>query len=120
MDIDIRAGEDGAATVITVRGELDVLTAASLRTAVGEVIDDGRVHLVLDATDLDFMDSTGVGVLVIALRRTRVSGGSFAIVGAHGRALRTLSMTGLDRVFTLYGTLEDAEVGERSLAVERP
>jgi anti-sigma B factor antagonist len=109
MQIDVTAGQDGLSTVVAAHGELDVLTAATLRTTIGGVIDDGRAHLVLDASGITFMDSTGIGVLVIALRRTRASGGSFAIAGAHGRTLRTLSMTGLDRVFTLYDTVEEAQ-----------
>jgi anti-sigma B factor antagonist len=109
MDIDVIEGQDGAATVIAPRGELDVLTAADLRTAIGDVIQDGRAHLVLDASGITFMDSTGIGVLVIALRRTRASGGSFAIAGAHGRTFRTFSLTGLDRVFSLYDSVEEAQ-----------
>ncbi len=109
MEIDIHVGARGVATVVAARGELDVLTAASLRTAFGSVIDGGRAHLVLDASGIGFMDSTGVGVLVIALKRTRAFGGSFAIAGAHGRALRTLTVTGLARVFALYDTVTQAE-----------
>jgi anti-sigma B factor antagonist len=109
MDIDISTGVDGISTVVTPRGELDVLTAAQLRTAIGEVIDDGHAHLVLDAAGITFLDSTGIGVLVIALRRTRASDGSFALAGAHGRTLRTLSLTGLDRVFDLYDSVADAQ-----------
>jgi anti-sigma B factor antagonist len=118
MEIEIRAGEGGAATVIAAHGELDVLTAASLRTAVGDVIDGGRAHLVLDASGITFMDSTGIGVLVIALRRTRALDGSFAIAGVQGRALRTFEMTGLARVFTLYDTVEDAQAALAPLAGE--
>jgi anti-sigma B factor antagonist len=109
MDIDLSEGRSGACTVIAPHGELDVLTAAALRTAIGDVIQAGRVHLVLDAAGITFMDSTGIGVLVIALRRTRASGGSFAIAGAHGRTLRTLAMTGLDRVFDLHDGVDEAE-----------
>jgi anti-sigma B factor antagonist len=109
MDIDISEGPGGTSTVIAPRGELDVLTAAELRTAIGDVIQAGRMHLVLDASGITFMDSTGIGVLVIALRRTRASGGSFAIAGAHGRTLRTLALTGLDRVFSLHDSVEEAQ-----------
>lgn len=118
MDIDITAGEGGAATVVAARGELDVLTAASLRTAFSGVIDGGRGHLVLDASGITFMDSTGIGVLVIALRRTRAYDGSFAIAGVHGRALRTLEMTGLARIFTLYDTVADAQAALAPLVAE--
>jgi anti-sigma B factor antagonist len=109
MDIDISTGVDGISTVVTPRGDLDVLTAATLRTAISDAIDGGHAHLVLDASGITFMDSTGIGVLVIALRRSRASDGSFAIAGAHGRTLRTLSLTGLDRVFDMYDTVEDAQ-----------
>lgn len=118
MDIEITAGEGVAATVIAARGELDVLTATSLRKAFSDVIDAGRVHLVFDASGITFLDSTGVGVLVIALRRTRACDGSFAIAGAHGRALRTLELTGLARVFTLHDTVADAAAAFAPLMAE--
>jgi anti-sigma B factor antagonist len=118
MEIHITAGEDGAATVIVAQGELDVLTAASLRTAISDVIDGGRAHLVLDASGISFLDSTGIGVLVIALRRTRAFDGSFAIAGARGGALRTLELTGLTRVFTLYDTVAEAEAAIAPLVGE--
>ncbi len=109
MEIDISEGRDGHSTVVSARGELDVLTAAALRTAMSSVIDGGRAHLVLDASGISFMDSTGIGILVIALRRSRAADGSFAIAGAQGRTLRTLTMTGLDRVFSLYDSVEQAQ-----------
>lgn len=109
MEIEIRSGAHGVATVVVARGELDVLTASALRAAFSQVIDGGCTHLVLDASGISFLDSTGVGVLVIALKRTRASDGSFAIAGASGRTLRTLTMTGLARVFPLHDTVEDAE-----------
>ena len=109
MRVDVTVGQDGLSTVVAAHGELDVLTAASLRTAIGSVIDDGHAHLVLDASGITFMDSTGIGVLVIAQRRTRASDGSFAIAGAQARTLRTLSLTGLDRVFSLHDTVEEAQ-----------
>jgi anti-sigma B factor antagonist len=118
MEIHITAGEGGAATVIAAHGELDVLTAASLRTTVSDVIDGGRAHLVLDASGITFLDSTGIGVLVIALRRTRAFDGSFAIAGAHGGARRTLELTGLTRVFTLYDTVAEAQEALAPLAGE--
>lgn len=109
MQIDTSAGQDGVSMVVAAHGELDVLTAATLRTALNDAIDTGRSHLVLDASGISFMDSTGIGVLVIALRRTRALDGSFAIAGAQGRTLRTLALTGLDRVFSLHDSVEDAQ-----------
>ena len=95
--------------LIRASGELDVSNSASLTQAGEDAMADGYGTVLLDFSGITFMDSTGIGVLVIALRRTRASDGSFAIAGAQGRTHRTLSLTGLDRVFSLYDTVEEAQ-----------
>jgi len=81
--------------VIRVAGELDVATAGELRTAVGRVLDTGSRRLIVDLHELDFIDSTALGVLVAALKRLEAREGALTIRRPTRAALRVLEMTGL-------------------------
>jgi len=94
--------------VLTVAGELDVVGGPDLRQEVIRVVRDGDAHLVLDLTGVDFIDSFGLGVLVGALKRTRMLDGDLRLVVAEPRLRRVLELCDLDRVFTLHTTAADA------------
>lgn len=64
--------------------------------------------LIVDLTDVSFIDSTGLGVLVTALKHTREAGGSLDVVVAAPRVLKVLALTGLDVVIPLHATLDEA------------
>lgn len=82
-------------------GEIDVTTAPELREHLHEAIDThvGEV-VVVDLSAVEFMDSTGLGVLVGALKHSRTSGGDIALVGARPNVWKVFTITGLDKVFT--------------------
>ncbi len=94
--------------IIEVGGEIDVYTAPRLREAVVEAVDRGRTRLIVDVERVDFLDSTGLGVLVGALKRVRADGGSLDIVCTHQRILKIFEITGLDKVFGLHASVEQA------------
>lgn len=75
-----------------------------------ELIDGGARHVVVDLGRVDFLDSTGLGVLVGALKRLRSVGGSFALVCDKEPLLKIFRITALDQVFPLYPTV-DAAIG---------
>lgn len=97
--------------ILKVSGEIDVYTAPRLREELVSAIDDGHVRLVLDVEAVQFLDSTGLGVLVGALKRVRADGGSLDIVCTHSRLLKIFEITGLDKVFGLHASVEDAVSG---------
>jgi anti-sigma B factor antagonist len=94
--------------VVDVGGEVDVFTAPKLREAILGLLTDGRTRIVVDLTRVGFMDSTGLGVLVGALKRVKERDGDLAIAGAQGTVLRVLTVTGLNAVFPLHPTVEAA------------
>ena len=94
--------------IIEVGGEIDVYTAPKLREAILAAIDAGHLRLIIDVQKVDFLDSTGLGVLVGALKRVRADGGSLDIVCTQERILKIFQITGLDKVFGLHSTVEDA------------
>jgi len=93
---------------VTVGGEVDVYTASQLRATLDEEIAAGHTHLVVDLDNVGFLDSTGLGVLVGRLKAVRNSSGWLRIVCSSERILRVFRITGLDKVFGIHDTLEDA------------
>lgn len=99
--------EDGR-TVLEIAGEIDVYSAARLRARLVELAQAGRHRLIIDMTSVTFMDSSGLGVLVGAMKRARANSGEVCIVGAAERILQTLRITGLTRVFPIYAGVAEA------------
>lgn len=97
--------------VVAVSGEIDLYTAGRLREAL-DALDVASVeHLVIDLSEVGFIDSTGLGVLVAAARRLPV-GAPFDVVCHTEKVREVLLMTGLDRIFAIYDTRDEA-VGAR-------
>src|SRR4051812_36427894 len=98
-------------TVLEVAGEIDVYTAPQLRERLIAVVEGGARQVIVDLGRVEFLDSTGLGVLVGALKRLRVVGGELRLVCAQERLLKIFRITGLDRVFDLYDSVETASTG---------
>lgn len=108
MDVQLESRFEDPVQIIEVGGEIDLHTAPRLREAVVDAVDAGHTRLVIDVENVDFLDSTGLGVLVGGLKRVRSEGGSLDIVCTQPRLLKIFEITGLDKVFGLHGSLEDA------------
>jgi anti-sigma B factor antagonist len=106
LDVDVR--RDGARTVVEVGGEIDAYSAFRLKEALLALDEDGRHLVAVDMGAVEFMDSTGLGVLVGAVKRATAKGGGLCIVGACERVLKTLRITGLVRVIPAFETLDEA------------
>jgi anti-sigma B factor antagonist len=98
-------------TVVSVYGELDVATAPDMREQLIELVNEGRAHLVLDLSGVDFLDSTGLGMIVSALKRARTHGGDLRLVSTESRITRLFEITGLDRAVPLLPTVDAAVAG---------
>jgi anti-sigma B factor antagonist len=108
MDLDIEFSQDGDACIVALKGEVDVYTAPALRERLIEASESGSLTVVVDMTGVDFIDSSGLGVLVSALKRVRENGGQMRIVTSKEPILKIFRITGLDRVFELSPTLPEA------------
>lgn len=107
LTVDITTSQlaDGR-TVVAVDGELDVFTAPRLEEALQRSIDEGRADLVVDLSAVDFLDSTGLGVMVKALKWARDAGGGLRVVATEERITKVFTITGLDDVMQLSTTVE--------------
>ena len=99
---------EGDKAVLAVRGSVDLTTAPALRTRMAELIDDGHTCIVVDLGGTDFLDSTGLGALVAALKRLRMKDGEIRVVCASGHVRKVFEITSLDRVFAMHETLDAA------------
>ncbi len=108
MDLDITTSVSNAHTVVRVEGEVDVYTAPQLRERLDAEIEAGRYDFVVDLSGVSFMDSTGLGVLVGRLKQIRVHDGTMRLVCAHDRVLKVFVITGLDKVFEIFPTVDEA------------
>ena len=101
-------GPIGDCAVLQVTGEVDAYTAPLLRERIRELAAKGAVHLIADLGQVDFLDSTGLGALVGALKRLRESGGSLTLVISASRILRIFQITGLTKVLDVQRSVTDA------------
>ena len=89
-------------------GDLDLTTAIRLREQVVQVITGGQPRVILDLQEVDFVDSTGLGVIVGLLKRTRGQGGDLRLVSTRTSLRKVLELTDLDRALPLAGTVDEA------------
>lgn len=99
LDVDLR----GEVCVLSLIGELDCDTSPLLRDIVVLLTEapTGVPHVTADLTELQFMDSTGLGVMVEALALLRIAGGDLRLRSLHGSPKRVVELTGLDKVFDI-------------------
>ncbi len=108
MDLSLSTRTVGDRTVVEVGGEIDVYTAPKLREQLVELVNDGSFHLVVDMEGVDFLDSTGLGVLVGGLKRVRAHEGSLRLVCNQERILKIFRITGLTKVFPIHTSVDEA------------
>jgi anti-sigma B factor antagonist len=101
------AGPDVA--VLVVGGEVDFEVSPQLKARIMRAIRDGSRRLVLDLTDVTFIDSTAIGVLAGAVERLdETGGGSVSVACTHEKVMQIFEITGLDSVITVHPSREDA------------
>ena len=108
MELSLSTRTQGDHTVLEVGGEIDVYTAPQLRERLIELVEGGGRHIVVDMEQVEFLDSTGLGVLVGGLKRARAQDGSLGLVCAQERILKIFRITGLEKVFGIYGSVDEA------------
>ena len=108
MDLSLSTRTEGDRTVVTVGGEIDVYTAPRLRELLIELVNTGFYQLVVNMEKVEFLDSTGLGVLVGGLKRVRAHDGSLDLVCTQERILKIFRITGLTKVFPISDSVEQA------------
>jgi anti-sigma B factor antagonist len=102
---------EGGVTVVAPTGRLDVAGAPALKEAMTEVADNGPAKVVIDMEGVSFVDSTGLGSVIAALKQIRNKEGELRLAAPNQQVRVVLELTTLDRIFPYYATLEEALAG---------
>jgi anti-sigma B factor antagonist len=107
FEINSRTVDDRTAVVAPV-GEVDLHTAPEIKRRIAELSDQGYTQIVVDLSRINYLDSTGLGVLVGALKRLREKDGELRLVHPTPRVMRVLEITRLVNVFQIFDSEEAA------------
>jgi anti-sigma B factor antagonist len=99
---------DADTHVIELGGEIDLYTAPEFKERMVQVIEDGKKQVIVDLSKATFIDSTTLGVLVGGVKRLRPAGGTLALVCSDPNIVKIFEITGLDRVFPIHTTRDEA------------
>ncbi|MGH2748681.1 MAG: anti-sigma factor antagonist [Actinomycetota bacterium] len=111
MELGIDVHKTDSHSVVDVKGEIDVYTAPKLREKLIELVSEGSYDVVVNLEGVDFLDSTGLGVLVGALKRVKAHDGSLALVCTQDKILKIFKITGLTKVFPIHDSVDEATGG---------
>ena len=108
MELGLDVQKVDSHAVVDVKGEIDVYTAPKLREKLIELVSEGSYEVVVNLEGVDFLDSTGLGVLVGGLKRVRNHDGSLQLVCTQEKILKIFRITGLTKVFPIHASVEEA------------
>lgn len=108
MDLGLEVSERGQYAVLSVRGEIDFYTAPRFHEALIGLVTEGRRQIVVDLLGVDFLDTTGLGVLIGGLKRVRSHDGELVLVCTTPRVLRVFEATRLTKVFPIFDSVDAA------------
>lgn len=94
--------------VIELEGEVDVYTAPQLKQQMIGLLEGGAKEMVVDLGKVEYLDSTALGVLIGGLKRMRETDGNLVLVCPSPRIRRVFEITGLDKIFELYNSADEA------------
>jgi len=97
-----------AVQALDLEGEVDVYTAPVLRQAIVDQVEAGVKHLVINLSRVEYLDSTGLGILIGGVKRLKEQGGSLKLAGPSARITRIFEITGLNKIFDVYASEQEA------------
>jgi anti-sigma B factor antagonist len=107
--MELTTREDGHVTILSVKGDLVIgEPEATFKKAVTRLLEEGHVHLLVDLSQVGFLDSSGLGALVRAMTNSQKEGGQTKLLRVGPQVKRLLEMTKLDSVFEIHEDLEKA------------
>ena len=109
-DLSLGMLERDGFVVLAIQGDVDLASSPRLREQFIELVRGGHRNVVVDLTAVDFIDSTGLGILVGAFRRLRQQGGDMSVVCTRPRILQLFEITGLAKVFAIHASVDAATI----------
>ena len=114
VDLKLDTHNKDGIEIVDVEGEIDVYTAPRLRELLIDLVNNGHYQLIVNMEKVEFLDSTGLGVLVGGLKRVRAHDGSLDLVCTQERILKIFRITGLTKVFGIHDTVDQAIAHRKS------
>jgi anti-sigma B factor antagonist len=108
VDLKVESREVDGIGIISLDGEVDVYTAPKLKSRLVDLVDEGKYNIIINLQKVEFMDSSGLGVLVGGLKRVKSHQGSIILVCTQENILKIFKITGLVKVFPIFPTEEEA------------
>ena len=105
MELKVSTASQGGHAVVTATGELDLYTAPRLQTDLAALLRENIDRIVVDLSGVEFCDSTGMNVLLAAMKRLKEKGGVLELAAPRPAVRRILQVTGLDTVFTVLDAM---------------
>ena len=108
MSLEIRETEREGVTILALKGRLTVGEASSVREKVNELIPLGHTNVILDLGNVDYIDSTGLGSMVICYTTIKKAGGTLKLLNLNKRNIELLLLTKLHTIFEVFSDEQDA------------
>ncbi|KAB2328571.1 STAS domain-containing protein [Cytobacillus depressus] len=111
MNISVKIQEEANKIKVDIQGEIDAFTAPKLRERIFPLTDKEGVEMIINLSNVSYLDSTGLGVFVGVFKNLRSNNGGLQIIGLSSRLMRLFKMTGLANIINISGQSE-GEVNE--------
>lgn len=106
--MEIKTKNEQSAVVVSIKGRVDTVTASELERCLSELIDRGENLLILNMTDLDYISSAGLRVVLSAAKKLKVKQGDILLTGLLGVVKEVFEISGCSTIFKIFDTEEDA------------
>jgi anti-sigma B factor antagonist len=107
LKVETRQLENGVA-IVGLTGEVDVYTSPRLKQEIVDLLNQGYTKIIVDTTKVEYLDSTGLGVLIGGLKRARERDGDLRLICDSPRILRIFEITGLTKIFDIHRSEAEA------------
>ena len=108
MAFEITETEREGIVILSMKGRLTMGESNSVREKVNEVLARGKTNIIFDLAQVDYIDSTGLGSMVICFTTIKKAGGALKLANLNKRNIELLLLTKLSTSFEIFGDLQDA------------
>lgn len=109
MNLTIKHTTDENESILSLSGEIDAHTAPELKEALGQLTKQSGQEIIVDLENVSYMDSTGLGLFIGALKSAKENDGELKLINIQERVFRLFQITGLDEVMDLKSVVREGE-----------
>lgn len=108
MKVEVKDSKNPTLKIVYIFGEVDVYTSMELKKVLNELIENGKNKFVIDLKEVSYMDSSGLGILVHTLKKSRESKGNLKIINLSKNIKKIFELTRLTKFFEIFDNESDA------------